>query len=110
MVLNEEQRLAMGVRLADIRKKAKLTQKQFAERYSLSESTVSKVECGTCIPSLEILMDYAILAQCSIDFLVFGVLTPEERALSRRLKELSFSERYSAFRIYQVILEELRKH
>lgn len=53
--------------LKNIRKKKNITQKQLAELLGYSEKTVSKWECGACIPNIDVLFGIAKVFQMSIE-------------------------------------------
>ena len=53
--------------LRSIRKNKKLTQKQLADMLGYSEKTVSKWECGACIPDIAVLFDVAKVLEVSIE-------------------------------------------
>lgn len=50
-----------------MRKKSKLTQKEFADLVGYSEKTVSKWECGVSIPPVEILFSISSIFKVSVD-------------------------------------------
>ena len=53
--------------LRRIRKSRNLTQRQLCELLGYSEKTVSKWECGTCIPDIDVLFSIANIFQISIE-------------------------------------------
>lgn len=53
--------------LKQLRKKQKLTQKEFADLAGYSEKTVSKWECGLSVPPIETLFTIASILKVSID-------------------------------------------
>lgn len=60
----------MKLRLTYLRKNAKLTQKELAEKIGTTASTISKYEQGQLEPSLEMLEKMADLFGVSMDFLL----------------------------------------
>ena len=51
--------LAVGVKLAELRKKTGLTQKELAQKVNKPQSTISRVETGELNPSIELLAEIA---------------------------------------------------
>ncbi len=64
----------LGNRIADLRHKAKLSQKKLAERLHISPSTVGMYEQGRREPSIEILVAIAYEFHVTMDFLILGKL------------------------------------
>ena len=60
-----------SVNFRNLRKTKNLTQKQIAESLGFSEKTVSKWECGACVPDIEVLFGIADIFQTNIESL-FG--------------------------------------
>lgn len=53
-----------------LRKKAKLTQLEFGEKFNYSDKTVSKWELGTVIPSVDVLKNIADFYGVSVDYIL----------------------------------------
>lgn len=53
-----------------LRKKAKLTQLEFGEKFNYSDKTVSKWELGTVIPSVDVLKSIADFYNVSVDYIL----------------------------------------
>ena len=62
--------------IAEQRKALGMTQRQLAERLSVSDKTVSKWECGATMPDLALIVPLARLLQVSTDTLL-GMSPPE---------------------------------
>ena len=62
----------IGDRIAEERKKLKITQNELAEKLMVSNKAVSKWESNGGYPSIEFLPKLADLFGCSIDYLVRG--------------------------------------
>lgn len=61
-----------GSRLKELRKKSKLTQKDFGKIFKLSESTIGMYERDERKPDYEILIDIADYFEVSTDYLLRG--------------------------------------
>lgn len=59
----------ISTNLIYLRKRAKLTQLEFGEKFNYSDKTVSKWELGTVIPSVETLKDIADFYGVSLDYI-----------------------------------------
>jgi len=59
-----------GKRLRALRKKYKLTMKEFGEKFSLAESTISGYENGNRKPDMDILSKFADFFNVSTDYLL----------------------------------------
>ena len=78
-----------GTHIKHIRQKMGLTQNQVAEALGVTPGYISNVENNRTAMSLRVLIYYAKLVGCSLDFLV-GNLDPEyaETALDRKLYDV----------------------
>ena len=64
--------LNIGTRIAELRKKANLTQNELADKLMISNKAVSKWESNAGAPSLEMLIKLHEVLKCSLDYLVLG--------------------------------------
>ena len=64
--------LETGRRIQKLRREARLTQEQFAERLNISAVHLAKIEAGKRGCSLDILIDFAEFFGASLDYLVLG--------------------------------------
>jgi len=62
--------IIIGKNLSNLRKQAKLTQMELAEKFNYSDKSISKWEAGDSMPSIEILNDLAKFYNVSLDYLV----------------------------------------
>lgn len=62
----------IGKRIKDLRKAAKLTQEQLAERLNVSKAYLAHVEIGDKIPSIDLFVDMVSFFNTSLDFLILG--------------------------------------
>ena len=66
----------IGNKIADLRKKADMSQTQLAEKLNVSNKTVSKWECGKSVPDIEMLSKISKLFNISIDSIVTEEIKP----------------------------------
>lgn len=96
MVVKMEDFYDLGLRLKELRKTKRMTQRQVATRLNMGISTISGYENNTKTPSLEALVDLARLYNVSTDYLL-GVdnrpmlyldsLTPRQAELIREMRD-----------------------
>jgi len=71
-ILSKEDRLALGRRLADLRKKSVRSQRQLSRETDISSSRLSRIERGRFLPSLEELARLRAVLGFDLDEIVFG--------------------------------------
>lgn len=96
MAVKMEDFYDLGLRLKELRKTKRMTQRQVATRLNMGISTISGYENNTKTPSLEALVDLARLYNVSTDYLL-GVdnrpmlyldgLTPRQAELIREMRD-----------------------
>ena len=96
MVVKMEDFYDLGLRLKELRKTKRMTQRQVATRLNMGISTISGYDNNTKTPSLEALVDLARLYNVSTDYLL-GVdnrpmlyldsLTPRQAELIREMRD-----------------------
>ena len=59
--------LIIGKNLLELRKQAKLTQMELAEKFNYSDKSISKWEAGDSMPSIEILNNLAKFYNVTLD-------------------------------------------
>ena len=64
--------IKIGRFIAETRKSKNLTQKQLAEKLSISDKTVSKWECGKGLPDVSIMLDLCEELQITVNDLLTG--------------------------------------
>ena len=74
---NEINYVALGKRIRQSRKQAKLTQEQLAEATALSVSYVGHVERGTRISSIDTLFKISAVLNVSMDYLIADSLSAD---------------------------------
>ena len=62
----------MGLRIKELRKKAGMTQEQFAECLNIAIATIGRIERGQQGISVDLLADLALYLGTSMDYIVFG--------------------------------------
>lgn len=76
-ILDEEKELEffkqIRLRLKEIRKELKITQREFGESAGIDRRYVAKVECGSQNPSFKFLRSVSIKHKISLDWLLYGV-------------------------------------
>ena len=61
-----------GLRVKHLRRKHSLTQEQLADALYITAAHLSKIECGQCGISIDLLLDLAAVLGVSADFLITG--------------------------------------
>lgn len=64
--------MGIGKRIAEIRKKKKLTQAELANLLYVTDKTVSSWESDRTEPSLEVLIQLSEILECSVSYLIYG--------------------------------------
>lgn len=59
-----------GIRLKELREGKHLSQAEAAKRLGITRSTVSAYECNTKTPSVEVLVQMAVLYNTSLDYMM----------------------------------------
>ena len=86
----------MGLRLQRLRKQAGMTQAQLADSLNIAISTLGKIERGRQGTSIELLIDFALYLDASLDYIVFGYEFQRDKvkiALRRMANELMDMEK-----------------
>ena len=64
--------IPIGKRMADIRRAHKMTQEILAEKLSVTPKHISHTECGTSSLSLDKLIEFCNIFDCSLDYIILG--------------------------------------
>lgn len=67
MILDAEN---IGKNIRQIRKTAKMSQEEFAEEINITARTVSNIENGVVIPTLQTVAKISENFNCSVDFII----------------------------------------
>lgn len=78
--------VALGRRIATVRKRTGLSQIEFAEKLFISRSYLSQLEIGDRKPSLELIASIAELTGSTLDYLIAG--KGDMRAAKAEIKDL----------------------
>ena len=62
-----------GKRIKEIRKQNRLTQEQFADKFSVSVEHIGRIETGKRGISIDLLVDIACAFNVSLDYLILGI-------------------------------------
>ena len=68
MIKNEQERMRIGMRIAELRKQQNLTQKELGERCGLQDSHIARIEKGRYSVGLDTLQRIADALGRKIDF------------------------------------------
>ena len=71
---------ALGLRVKELRRRKHLTQEKLAELVHLSKSHIGCIENSTSIPSLETLVQIAVVLGVTPDYLLAGTVRGMERS------------------------------
>jgi transcriptional regulator with XRE-family HTH domain len=76
-ILNQEKESdffkRIRLRLKEVRKELKMTQREFGESAGIDRRYVAKVECGSQNPSFKFIRSISIKHKISLDWLLYGV-------------------------------------
>lgn len=110
--------VAIGKRIRESRINAGLTQENLAELASCSESTICRLENGTCMTSVQTLIDISDILNTSISsFLVdFApeenqdlIRTPRIQNILAQMAQLDESQRSTLYAIIESYLNSVKK-
>lgn len=106
--MNEKE---IGEKLKQIRKNLNLTQAKMAERLNCQQqaSYISKYESGNLKPSLEVLISYSYVANCSLDYLILDKERGLPRGLQHSMTGLTEKEKEYVFGIANQAATGLKK-
>lgn len=84
----------IGKRIANLRKKQKMTQEQLAEKLFVTDKTVSSWESNRTEPNLEMLISLSKILDCDVSYLIYGdnVKSDVETEIKIKLSEKEFKE------------------
>lgn len=76
---------AVAVKIRDLRKELKLTQKELAQKAGVHPAQLAKYELGLSTPSLGVLVKLARYCEVSVDYIIFG--TDKEAAKRSKIQD-----------------------
>jgi len=89
MALDSDMRKGLGLRIRELRKQRKWTQKALANKLDLQFPQLNKYECGMHVPPVEKLVELAEVFDTTVDYLLTG-----DRSDERPLHNLRLLERF----------------
>jgi transcriptional regulator with XRE-family HTH domain len=102
---------ALAVKVAVKRREIGLTQAQLAELLDVEPDTVSRMERGLLIPSLERLLDYANVLNVSLSELLGDIpneVSKTEQEWTALLNELCLSDKQLVLSLVKPLIKRLR--
>ena len=102
MVINEEFKLKVGIRLNELRKKNKLTINELIEKLQneyyidIDEKSIRRYEKGEFLPKIDNLICLAEIFNTSLDYIIYGRETSDDNSFTyydnfKRLNRLIYS-------------------
>lgn len=90
-------KLAMGDRIKEVRKKQKLTQEQLAERLDVSVEFIGQIERGLKLPSMQVFIKLIEVLNVSADYLLRDSVSTGQllgdNAIGRKVEKLQPKQR-----------------
>ena len=112
----EEKFIITSARLRAIRKEQKMTQREFADKFGISQSSYSAYESGTTLPTLLFLMQIAVEYNISLDYLAGlsqnkkGLQADEdEQYIVNNFLQPIYEKGYSTEEVNRIAIQELAK-
>lgn len=112
--MKDELSIAIGTRLKELRNSKHLTQDNISDMLDISQKSISSAERGLTRLSLEHMLDYCSIFNCSLDYIVSG--KTYDPAISKLPKEIynilcnsSDSEIERLNRYLQIYIELLKE-
>ena len=108
----------IGKRIKEQRKKLGLTQTEIKSAVGISSGNLSDIENGNRLPAAATLIQLASVLQCSIDWMLTGILPaseipsskdPNETILLESYRKLPNEEKEELMEIVQIILRKTEK-
>ena len=102
-------KLTMGDRIREARKQKAFTQEQLAEKLDVSVESVSHIERGTRLPSIQVFIKIIEVLGVSADYLLRDSISTGQlfgdNALGRKIEQLSSKERIALEALIDTYLE-----
>lgn len=99
----EKDKMLIGQKIKEIRKKNKLTQEKFCEKIGIEPSSLSNIETGKSFPSLGTVLTIMEKFEIQADtFFNFGYFAPEEeleQSMFNIIRNLQPNDKQLAYRI-----------
>ena len=104
-------KLTMGDRIKDIRKKQGLTQEQLAEKLDISIEYVSQIERGMKMPSMQIFIKLVEALDVSADYLLRDIVSTGniygDKQIASKLERLTPKQRVALGALIDTYIEYL---
>lgn len=104
-------RLTMGDRIKETRKKQSLTQEQLAEKIDVTLEYISQIERGLKIPSMQVFIKLVEVLDVSADYLLRDTVSTRnlygDKQLGSKLERLSPKQRVALEALVDTYLEYL---
>ena len=102
-------KLTMGDRIKEIRKKRGLTQEQLAEKLDISVEYVSQIERGLKMPSMQMFIKLVEVLNVSADYLLRDIVSTHDmygnKQISSKLEKLTPKQRVALEAIIDTYIE-----
>ena len=104
-------KLTMGDRLRDARKRLNMTQEDLAERVDVTTFYIGEIECGAKTPSLDLFIKLIEVLDVSADYLLRDTVSTGnvygDKRMARKLENLSPKQRAAIEAIIDTYIEYL---
>lgn len=104
-------RLTMGDRIKEIRKKRGLTQEQLAEKVDITLEYISQIERGLKIPSMQVFIKLVEVLDVSADYLLRDTVSTRnlygDKQIGRKLEKLTPKQRVALEALMDTYMEYL---
>ena len=104
-------RLTMGDRIKEIRKKQGLTQEQLAEKVDITLEYISQIERGLKIPSMQVFIKLVEVLDVSADYLLRDAVSTRnlygDKQIGRKLEKLTPKQRVALEALMDTYIEYL---
>ena len=105
--MKKEEKVLFGDRLRRVRLQSNLTQDATAEQLNISLRYYQMLERGENTGSVDLLINICNLMNCSLDYLLRGMLNSDDHGLSVRLCELSGKQRRNFEKLVELWLSSI---
>ena len=104
-------KMTMGDRIKEIRKKRHLTQEQLAEQVDVTVEYISQLERGLSTPSMQVFVKILEVLDASADYLLRDMVSTDnpygDKQIAARLERLSPKQRRALMAIIDAYMEYL---
>lgn len=104
-------KLTMGDRIKEVRKKRRLTQEQLAEQVDVTVEYISQLERGLSTPSMQVFIKLLETLDASADYLLRDMVSTNnpygDKQIAARLERLAPKQRQALMAIIDAYMEYL---